>query len=87
MPITDLLERNSKLYGDEIALVEINPEVHEAQRVTWKEYALIQTTSSAPYRREVTLFDHGREVTKEIEFFGWEKLDEVENLRREFGIL
>ena len=26
MPITDLLERNSKLYGDEIALVEINPE-------------------------------------------------------------
>ena len=30
---------------------------------------------------------HGREVTKEIEFFGWEKLDEVENLRREFGIL
>lgn len=29
----------------------------------------------------------GREVTKEIEFFGWEKLDEVENLRREFGIL
>mgnify|MGYP006993477091 CR=1 FL=1 len=25
MPITDLLERNSKLYGEEIALVEINP--------------------------------------------------------------
>lgn len=40
-----------------------------------------------PYRREVTLLDRGREVTKEIEFFGWEKLDEVENLRREFGIL
>lgn len=27
MPITDLLERNSKLYGEEIALVEINPEI------------------------------------------------------------
>ena len=54
MPITDLLERNSKLYGDEIALVEINPEVQETQRVTWKEYALIQPTSSAPYRREIT---------------------------------
>ena len=26
MPITDLLERNSKLYGDEVALIEINPE-------------------------------------------------------------
>ena len=29
MPITDLLERNSKLFGDETALVEINPEVQE----------------------------------------------------------
>ena len=54
MPITDLLERNSKLYGEEIALVEINPEVQERQRVTWKEYELIQPTSSVPYRREIT---------------------------------
>ena len=59
MPITDLLERNSKLYGDEVALVEINPELQEEQRVTWKEYSLIQPTSSAPYRREITwsIFD------------------------------
>ncbi|MBO5918686.1 MAG: acyl--CoA ligase, partial [Oscillospiraceae bacterium] len=59
MPITDLLERNSKLYGDETALVEINPELQEEQRVTWKEYSLIQPTSSAPYRREITwsIFD------------------------------
>jgi len=59
MPITDLLERNSKLYGEEVALVEINPEVQEPQRVTWKEYELIQPTSSAPYRREITwsIFD------------------------------
>ena len=54
MPITDLLERNSKLYGEESALVEINPEIQEQQRVTWKEYELIQPTSSAPYRREIT---------------------------------
>ena len=54
MPITDLLERNSKLYGDETALVEINPEIQEEQRVTWKEYALIQPTATAPYRREIT---------------------------------
>ena len=25
MPVTDLLERNHKLYGDEVALVELNP--------------------------------------------------------------
>ncbi len=54
MPITDLLERNSKLYGDEVALVEINPEVQEIPRVTWKEYELIQATSPVPYRREIT---------------------------------
>ena len=54
MPITDLLERNSKLYGDEVALVEINPEVTEPARVTWKEYELIQPTSGVPYRRQIT---------------------------------
>lgn len=54
MPITDLLERNSKLYGEETALVEINPEIQEAQRVTWNEYELIQPTATAPYRREIT---------------------------------
>ena len=54
MPITDLLERNAKLYGEETALIEINPEVQEDARVTWKEYELIQPTSSAAYRREIT---------------------------------
>ena len=54
MPITDLLERNSKLYGDDVALVEINPELKEEQRVTWKEYELIQPTSTSFYRRQIT---------------------------------
>ena len=54
MPITDLLERNSKLYGNEVALVEINPQIREEQRVTWKEYELIQPTSRSYYRREIT---------------------------------
>lgn len=26
MPVTELLERNAKLYPDEVALVELNPE-------------------------------------------------------------
>ena len=54
MPITDLLERNSKLYGDEVALVEMNPEIQEEPRVTWREYELIQPTTASPYRREIT---------------------------------
>ena len=43
MPITDLLERNSKLCGNEVALVEIDPEITERQRVTWKEYEMDPT--------------------------------------------
>ena len=74
MPITDLLERNSKLYGDEVALVEMNPEIQEEPRVTWREYELIQPTTSTPYRREITwsVFD--------------EKANRVANLLRQRGI-
>ena len=54
MPITDYLERNCKLSGDEIALVEMNPGKKEARRVSWKEYSLIQQTSTVSYRREIT---------------------------------
>ena len=74
MPITDLLERNSKLYGDEVALVEINPEITEEQRVTWKEYELIQPTSPSYYRRQITwsVFD--------------EKANRVANMLIDMGI-
>ena len=54
MPITDLLERNSKLYGEETALVEANPEELETKFVSWEEYELIQPTQSEPYRREIS---------------------------------
>lgn len=54
MPVMEYLERNARLYGDEVALVELNPEVKDTRRMTWKEYELIQPTSSEPYRREIT---------------------------------
>ena len=54
MPITDLLERNAKLYGNEVALVEINPELQEKRRITWKEYDLIMPSPTTAYRREIT---------------------------------
>ena len=54
MPVTDYLERNKKLYGDEIALIEMNPEIKDNRRVSWKEYSLIESTSNEPYRREIT---------------------------------
>lgn len=74
MPVTDLLERNHKLYGEEVALVELNPTMKDTRRTTWKEYELVQQTSSEPYRREITwsVFD--------------EKANRVANMLIERGI-
>lgn len=74
MPVTDLLERNHKLYGEEVALVELNPTVKDKKRVTWKEYNLVEQVSNTPYRREITwsVFD--------------EKANRVANMLLERGI-
>ena len=39
-----------------------------------------------PYTRTVKLTRGGEEVEREIEFFGWERLDAVDMLRQEFGL-
>ena len=54
MIITDLLKRNAWLYGDDTALVEINPELREKRGVTWREYELVETNPAQRYRREMT---------------------------------
>ena len=54
MPITDILEQNCRLYGNDVCLVEINPEQKDSQRVTWREYDLMQPTEAPYYRREIT---------------------------------
>ncbi len=54
MTIVDVLEQNSRSYGDEICLVEINPEVKEVRRVTWKEYELMEPNPLTHYRREIS---------------------------------
>ncbi len=54
MVVTEYLERNARLYPDETALVELNPDDKETRRLTWKEYGLIQPTRHMPYRREIT---------------------------------
>ena len=54
MPVTNYLERNAKLYPDEVALVELNPEEKETRRTTWKEYELVEPDRFQPYRREIT---------------------------------
>ena len=54
MPITDFLERNSRLYPNDVSLVEINPANQPDKHVTWREYNLIESASNAKYRREMT---------------------------------
>lgn len=54
MPITELLEKNVREFPEDICLVEINPEVKETRRVTWKEYELMEPNPTTHYRREIT---------------------------------
>ena len=53
MPITEILEKNCARFGNDVCLVEINPEQH-AKRHTWKEYELIEPSHAPYYRREIT---------------------------------
>ncbi|MBR6796289.1 MAG: acyl--CoA ligase [Clostridia bacterium] len=54
MPITDFLEKNAKFYPNDIALVEINPELQHNRALTWREYSLIESAPGGKYRREIT---------------------------------
>jgi len=39
-----------------------------------------------PFTREVELIENGVAVKKEVEFFAWEKLDAVEDVKKAFGL-
>ena len=39
-----------------------------------------------PYTKTETVWENGEAVEREIEFFGWEKLDAVEQIKAEFGL-
>jgi len=41
MPITEILARNAALYGEEISLVEINPQIRDIQ-ANWRDYELVE---------------------------------------------
>ena len=54
MPVMEFLERNARLYPDEVALVELNPDEKDTRRTDWKESELMQPTGFTPYRHEIT---------------------------------
>ena len=54
MPVTELLERNAREHGNEIALIELNPTMEDPRKLSFKEYDLVQQTVPHPYRRQIT---------------------------------
>ena len=55
MVVTDFLEKNARLYGEDVALVEINPSEERDRAVTWRDFSLIENTRpDLPYRRDMT---------------------------------
>jgi len=39
-----------------------------------------------PYTKEVEVIENGQKTTKEVQFFGWEKIDAVDQIKRAFEI-
>ena len=54
MPITELLARNATYFKNDVALVEINPEVKSVPHVTWREYSLIESARGGAFRKQMT---------------------------------
>ena len=65
MVITDFLERNARLYGSEVSLVELNPSEERDKVTTWWDFNLIESAGTdAPYRREITWKDFDRRANR-----------------------
>lgn len=68
MPITEILERNAKLYGNDVALVEINPQELEKRHTTWREYSLIEPSRIDSFRSEITWEEFDRKANRMANF-------------------
>ena len=64
MPITEFLERNAREFGDETALVEINPDSDKQRSDNWAEFALVERDTDGAYRREISWFDFDRRANQ-----------------------
>ncbi len=64
MVITDFLEQNEAKFPNDVALVEIVPNIISQARTTWKEYALIPPNSEESGRQEITWQDFNRKANR-----------------------
>ena len=68
MPITEILERNAELYGNDVALIEINPQELEKRHTTWREYSLIEPSRIDSFRSELTWSEFDRKANRMANF-------------------
>ncbi len=54
MPITEILTRNATYFRDDVALVEINPDVKNVPHVTWREFSLIESSRNGAFKKQIT---------------------------------
>ena len=68
MPITEILEHNAELYGNDVALIEINPQELENRHTTWREYSLIEPSRIDSFRSELTWSEFDRKANRMANF-------------------
>ena len=64
MPITEILQKNADFYPEDISLVEINPQNENKTRMTWREYSLIEPSTSESGRKELTWGDFDKKANR-----------------------
>ena len=81
MPITDVLTRNATEFPDDVALVEVIPTEDDAKnRVTWKDYSLIERGTEDSLRSEMTWKEFDQKANRFANFLlsrGVKKGDKV----------
>ena len=68
MPITQILEQNAERYGNDVALVEINPQELEKRHTTWREFSLIEPSRINSFRSELTWSEFDRKANRMANF-------------------
>ena len=71
MPITELLVRNATYFKNDVALVEINPDVKNIPLVTWREYSLIESGRGGSFRKQMTWGEFDRKANRFIHSAGF----------------